>query len=122
MKHCVHASKPLGPFVVLCTNREARFYFGERAHIRNCAICGHCRPDPTSAITIPALVAPPFPEKELRLPGLGDRVEKILKPIAVALGSDCLDEHHNLKPDSGCAKRRDALNALTLRRSNEVLP
>ncbi len=46
--------------------------------------------------------------------GLGDLVEKLAKPIAKALKMDCLDEQHHLKPDSGCAKRRDALNKIRL--------
>ena len=115
MKHCVHAEKPLGPFVVLCTNTEARKFFGERAHVLNCAICGHCRPDPTSPVTMPLTTEAPLPRPpKLQRRRLGDLVERAVKPIAVALGSDCLDEHHNLKPDSGCAKRRDALNRVRL--------
>jgi hypothetical protein len=42
--------------------------------------------------------------------GLGDRIERAVKPMARALGLNCLDEAGNLKPDSGCAKRRDAVN------------
>jgi hypothetical protein len=42
--------------------------------------------------------------------GLGDRIERAVKPIARALRLDCLDESGNLKPDSGCAKRRDGIN------------
>ncbi|MGA2140688.1 MAG: hypothetical protein ABSH14_17690 [Verrucomicrobiia bacterium] len=116
MKHCVHAEKPLGPFIVLCAHPVAQLYFGARAHIHNCAVCGYCRPDPTSAIGFPPL----SPSVVGRVPsrgashGLGDRIEKILKPVARALGSKCLDEHDNLKPDSWCAKRRDALNRVRL--------
>lgn len=44
---------------------------------------------------------------------LGDRAERLAKPIAKALRMDCLDEAGNLKPESGCAKRRDRLNKLT---------
>lgn len=44
--------------------------------------------------------------------GLGDLVEKLVKPIARAIKSDCLDERDALKPGSPCAKRRDALNKL----------
>jgi hypothetical protein len=43
---------------------------------------------------------------------LGDRVERLVKPIARALRLKCLDENGNLKPESGCAKRRDAMNRL----------
>ena len=42
--------------------------------------------------------------------GLGDLVEKVAKPIAQALGMDCLDKDGNLKPDSKCAGRRDRMN------------
>jgi len=44
--------------------------------------------------------------------GLGDIVEKLAKPIAKALGLGCLDKAGKLKPESGCAKRRDAMNRL----------
>jgi len=44
---------------------------------------------------------------------LGDWVEQFAKPIAKALKMTCLDENGNLKPESGCAKRRDLLNRLT---------
>ena len=41
---------------------------------------------------------------------LGDMVEAAAKPIAKALHMSCLDEKGNLRPESGCAKRRDSLN------------
>jgi len=44
--------------------------------------------------------------------GLGDRIERMVKPIAVALRLPCLDEEQRLKITSPCAKRRDALNKL----------
>lgn len=44
---------------------------------------------------------------------LGDIVEAVAKPIAKALGMQCLDEQANLKPQSPCAKRRDALNSIS---------
>ncbi len=44
--------------------------------------------------------------------GLGDRVERFVKPIAVALGLPCLDAQQELRADSPCAKRRDRLNQL----------
>lgn len=47
------------------------------------------------------------------LPGIGDRVEAAAKPIAKAMGLPCLDSTGKLKPESGCAKRRDALNKLS---------
>jgi len=42
--------------------------------------------------------------------GLGDVIEAAVKPIARMLHLPCLDAEGRLKPDSGCAKRRDALN------------
>jgi hypothetical protein len=42
--------------------------------------------------------------------GLGDVIEAAVKPIARILQLPCLDAGGRLKPDSGCAKRRDALN------------
>jgi len=51
---------------------------------------------------------PPGPDR--KTPGLGDRVELMAKPIARALRMDCLDAQGELKPDSGCAKRRAWLN------------
>lgn len=44
------------------------------------------------------------------LRGLGDVVERIAKPIARALNMPCLDENRQLRPESPCAKRRDAMN------------
>lgn len=43
----------------------------------------------------------------------GDKVEKLVKPIAKALNLPCLDDDGKLKPESPCAKRRDKLNELT---------
>ena len=47
--------------------------------------------------------------REMR--GLGDVVERLAKPIAVALKMPCLDAKRELKPESPCAKRRDKLNS-----------
>lgn len=45
--------------------------------------------------------------------GLGDLVEKAVKPVAKALQLPCLDpQTGQLKPESGCAKRRAALNRI----------
>lgn len=47
------------------------------------------------------------------LRGLGDVAEKIAHPVAVALGLPCLDKTTKaLRPDSPCAKRRDAMNRM----------
>jgi hypothetical protein len=42
--------------------------------------------------------------------GLGDAVEHLVKPIAKALNWPCNDAAGGLKPESRCAKLRDALN------------
>ncbi len=44
--------------------------------------------------------------------GLGDRVERFVKPIAVALGLPCLDAQQQLIPGTPCHRRREKLNAL----------
>jgi hypothetical protein len=41
---------------------------------------------------------------------LGNAVEKIARPIAQVLNLPCHDETGQLKPESGCAKRRNTLN------------
>jgi hypothetical protein len=45
--------------------------------------------------------------------GLGDMVERVFHPVAVALRLPCNDQKTGtLKPESPCAKRRDKLNEL----------
>ncbi len=48
--------------------------------------------------------------------GLGDRVERLVKPVALALQKigalNCLDQNRRLKPESPCARRRAKLNDL----------
>jgi hypothetical protein len=51
-----------------------------------------------------------FPKEPRLLHGLGDVVERIVKPVAVAFGMDCLDDRNRLKSGTPCARRRDALN------------
>lgn len=46
-------------------------------------------------------------------PGLGDKIETLVKPIAKALNSPCLDSNSKLKPKSPCAKARDFINRVT---------
>lgn len=47
--------------------------------------------------------------------GLGDLVHAVAKPIAVALGLDCIDPAtRELRPESPCAKRREKLNAIQI--------
>jgi hypothetical protein len=40
----------------------------------------------------------------------GDLIEQLAKPVARALDLPCLDPQGNLRPESGCAQRRDAIN------------
>jgi hypothetical protein len=41
----------------------------------------------------------------------GDMIAAAIKPIGYGvLGLDCYDNQGQLKPESGCAQRRDALN------------
>lgn len=48
--------------------------------------------------------------REVKAVGLGDRIERLVKPIAKALRLGCLDENGHLKPESPCAKKRDRIN------------
>jgi hypothetical protein len=41
---------------------------------------------------------------------LGQIIEKAVKPIAIALGLDCLDAKKQLKPESDCARRAAQAN------------
>lgn len=78
-----------------------------------------CEPWKNGTINLadPALACPirrwfpvaPQKGKGLRL---GDKLEKLFKPIARALKLPCLDANADLKPESPCAKRRDRLNEL----------
>ena len=57
--------------------------------------------------------------------GLGDAVAAVATPIARAMGLPCIDPvTKQLKPESGCAKRKAALNkAFPFKESfNEVKP
>jgi len=83
--------------------------FANSAHCHSRAHCRACRSD-TAWRT--AVGAPDECPHGIR--GLGDIVERLAKPIARALGLPCLDEHNRLRPDSPCAKRRNALNKATL--------
>jgi len=51
--------------------------------------------------------------------GLGDVVEKLAKPVAVALRMKCLDRDQRLLPESPCAKKREVLNEVRLWRRND---
>ena len=63
----------------------------------------------TANVARPTIVRIGGSEKAAR--GLGDMVEMLAKPIAVALKLNCLDEQKQLKPESPCARRRAWLNA-----------
>lgn len=41
---------------------------------------------------------------------LGDAISMFATPIAGTLGSSCVNDQGQLKPESPCAKRRDKLN------------
>jgi len=61
----------------------------------------------------PEGVPTPYSPQSVRMrPGLGDRVERLVHPIAVALKLPCLDEKERLRPESPCGRRRDRLNKL----------
>ena len=76
-----------------------------------CQLRGHCRTCREDAAWR-ASVGLPDECGDERGPqmGLGDFVERLAKPIAKALGMKCLDEAGKLRPESPCAKRRNALN------------
>lgn len=40
----------------------------------------------------------------------GTVIEHLVKPIGRTLNLSCYDDQGQLKPESGCAKRRDAIN------------
>jgi len=48
---------------------------------------------------------------KIRFNGVGDWVERTVKPVAKLLHSSCLDAQGKLKPDSRCQKIKDFLNA-----------
>ena len=68
--------------------------------------------NPTASCPLPAPRWGPILKERIQL---GDLVEKLAKPFAKALYLGCLDKDGKLKQESGCAKRRDALNRLTQR-------
>lgn len=51
--------------------------------------------------------------REYRPAGLGDRIERAVKPLARLLKLHCIDPATGeLRPDSGCAHRREWLNLI----------
>jgi hypothetical protein len=95
---CTHQSKPEGKD----TGRRlcALGHFNGRPYVGNCREC----------------LAAGWHE------GIGDKIERLVKPIAVALRLPCLDAQGRLRPESGCAKRRALLNRLTPRRRTPPTP
>jgi len=83
--------------------------FADSAHCHSRAHCRACRSDPAWRAAVGAPDECPHGVR-----GLGDIVELLAKPIAKALGLPCLDKHNRLRPESPCAKRRNALNRATL--------
>ena len=51
---------------------------------------------------------------------IGDVLETAFKPIAKALNLSCLDDSGQLKAESGCAKRRNALNKAHAKLTNQI--
>lgn len=49
--------------------------------------------------------------KSAKIKGLGDVIAKVATPVARALKLDCIDPvTKQLKPDSGCSKRKEGIN------------
>lgn len=78
---------------------------------RACDTCpDRCRPDPdweSGEGGCPLARWPVIPPG-----GLGSLIETLVKPLAKSLRLGCIDEQGNLRPESGCAKRRDTLNKI----------
>lgn len=88
---------------------------------RRSRACLHCptpcnpKPNISKADSVcPADRWKPRPDAPAVPIGLGDAIERIVKPLAKALKLPCLEASGGLKPESPCAKRRDALNKITL--------
>jgi hypothetical protein len=83
--------------------------FTESRHCLSRVHCATCRTDEAWRSSVGA------PEACPHRVFLGDLVAKIATPIAKSLGMPCVDkETGKLKPTSGCAKRKEALNRLTI--------
>lgn len=74
-------------------------------------LCASCQSDPNWRRQ--AGTPSPCGDSRGPFPGLGDKIESLVKPIAKAIGSPCLDSNSSLKPSSPCAKIRDTINRLT---------
>jgi hypothetical protein len=82
--------------------------FTASKHCTSRAHCATCRADAAWRASVGAPEVCPH-TGSIRL---GDLIERLAKPIAKALALPCLDSTGQLKPESPCAKRRDALNRL----------
>jgi hypothetical protein len=87
--------------------------FPSTYHCRSHVHCATCRTDPAwrDQVGAPEICPDGFTAEKLPIRGVGDIVAKVATPIARALGMPCIDPAtHQLKPESGCAKRKKALN------------
>lgn len=84
--------------------------------------CVACRTEPAWRLSLfklgwvkePNFACPfGFTAEKVQSKGWGTFIENLVKPIAKFLKLPCLDKEGQLKPTSGCAKRRDKLNQLT---------
>jgi hypothetical protein len=83
--------------------------FTESGACRSRAHCATCRTDEAWRASVGA------PDDCPHRVFLGDLVAKIATPIAKSLWLSCVDkETGKLKPTSGCAKRKERLNNITL--------
>ena len=96
--------------------------FLDSSHCRSRIHCGSCRTDPAwrSRVGAPEECPHGLTRETLPLRGLGDVVEKLAHPVARAIHWPCLDrETDTLKPNSPCAKIRNALNkSMPFKRGN----
>lgn len=85
---------------------------------RLCRLCPTpCTPRPAVSILTNKcpLPEPRWPEVTLPRQGLGDWLAKFATPFARIIGLNCVDRKTGqLLPESGCARRKAALNRLTL--------
>lgn len=80
-----------------------------------------CRTCPTPCVPLPnaldlkavcPLAAPRWPAVDMTKAGFGDWVAKFATPVARVLKLKCIDAATGqLKPDSGCAQRKELYNA-----------
>jgi hypothetical protein len=83
--------------------------FTDSMHCKSRIFCNKCRSSQDWRATVGAPDECPHGVK-----GLGDVIEGMAKPIAVALNLPCLDKDKKLRPESPCAKRRNFLNKISL--------